>query len=368
MLQDNRFVPGVGSLANGAHTVECRNAKRRGEVAVGCAAGCCFVQFESEFRGQRPGLAIELDRAAGALHGRAIDAAGDGERAAFVTGFEGYKFAIDARSVRFAGDAHVDLGPGFGGNDVGFAASAGKANTHGEPALEIGPAADGFDQMGQFADRAGALLEVNARVGRDALDVDAPVAGALARGFVSQTQGRFQNVDGGALGSQTLCDGARDGAADLFVTVEQQNDFAIEKGSLREQFDGRKCHGHTGFHVQGAGTEQAALRNTKGHGLESAKGPDRIQMAEQEDGLCGASPGSRPEAGFEDITESPLAVNLDVAAQSPGMGGSKGYAGVNGGFVVRGRLSQDQLADLVEQRGLAAPGSGQKGAHGDWGV
>ena len=75
---------GVGAFADCAHAVERRNAEGGGEVAVGGAAGGGFVEMEAELGGERAGLMVELDGAAGALHGRAVDAAGDGERAALV--------------------------------------------------------------------------------------------------------------------------------------------------------------------------------------------------------------------------------------------------------------------------------------------
>ena len=112
------------------------------------------------------------------------------------SGLEGGEFALDARAVGFAGDADVDFGPGFGGNHIGLGAAADEADADGEAALEVGPGADGLDDAGEFADGAGAFFEVNSGVGGDALDLDAPVAGAFAGGFVGQALGRFEHEDG----------------------------------------------------------------------------------------------------------------------------------------------------------------------------
>ena len=53
MLEQDRFVAGVRALAHSAHPVESGNAKRRGEVAVGSAAGCGFVERKAELGGER---------------------------------------------------------------------------------------------------------------------------------------------------------------------------------------------------------------------------------------------------------------------------------------------------------------------------
>ena len=73
---------GVCSFANCTHAVECGNAEGRGEVTIGCATYGCFREWIIEFGGKGKGAAIELNGAAGALHGRTVDAAGDGDRAA----------------------------------------------------------------------------------------------------------------------------------------------------------------------------------------------------------------------------------------------------------------------------------------------
>ena len=79
----------------------------------------------------------------------------------------------------------------------------------------------------------GAFFEVDAGMGGDAFDLDAPVAGAFARGFVGQALRRLQHVDRGALARQPFRDGPRSRAANLFVAVKQQDDFAVAAGPLR---------------------------------------------------------------------------------------------------------------------------------------
>jgi hypothetical protein len=73
------------------------------------------------------------------------------------------------------------------------------------------------------------------------------------------------------------------------------------------------------------------------------------------------------EAGFEHVAEGALAVELDAAAERFGVGGGLGDAGIDGGFVVGGRLDANEILDEIEQGGLLATGSGEQGAHGDGG-
>ena len=126
------------------------------------------------------------------------------EGAARVRGPERGKFALDARPVGEARNAHVNIGPGIGGNHVALRAAAGHAHAYREAALEVGPAADGFDDARQFAKGVGAFFEVDAGVGGDAFDLDAPVAGAFARGFVGEALRGLEDVDGGALARPAL--------------------------------------------------------------------------------------------------------------------------------------------------------------------
>jgi hypothetical protein len=153
------------------------------------------------------------------------------------------------------------------------------------PRLRSVQSADFFDNASHFADGAGSFFKVDAGVGGDAGDVDAPVAGAFAGGFVGQALGWFEDVDGGTFGGQRLGDGAGDGAAYFLVAVEEQDDFVLEKAGFGEHFDGGEGHGDAGFHVEGAGTPEAAFGDAAGHGFEGAEGPDGVEMTEEEDGL-----------------------------------------------------------------------------------
>jgi hypothetical protein len=64
----------VGAIADGAETIESRNAEGRGEVAIGAAAGHAFAERQAHLRGKRLG-AGEKCGANFALERRAVEAA-----------------------------------------------------------------------------------------------------------------------------------------------------------------------------------------------------------------------------------------------------------------------------------------------------
>ena len=153
--------------------------------------------------------AEEFDGAAGALHGRAVDATFERQGAAGVAGgLERGKFALEARAVRGANCADVDFGPGFGGDDVGFGTAADDSGVDGDAALEIGEGAYTLKLTGQLEDGGAAAGEVDSGVGGDAVDGQTPVAGAFAGGLVGEHLRRFEDVDGGALAGEGFGDGA----------------------------------------------------------------------------------------------------------------------------------------------------------------
>jgi hypothetical protein len=82
-------------------------------------------------------------------------------------------------------------------------------------------------------------------------------------------------------------------------------------------------------------------------------------MTEQQDGFGRAWLGFGAEAGFEHVAESALAVQLDAAAERPGVGGGKGDAGIDCGFLVGRRFDANEILDEIEEDGLFSPGAGQ---------
>jgi hypothetical protein len=212
-------------------------------------------------------------------------------------------------------------------------------------------AADGFDDARQLKEGVGAFLEVHAGMGGDAVDYDVPFPDALARGLVGQTLRRFEHVDRGALPRKRFGDGPRSRTADLFVTVEQDDDFAVQQVGFHEQLDCGRRHGHAGLHIESSGAPKAAVAHAAGHGFKRADRPHCVEMAEEEDGLGAftCARGPRAEAGFENVAVARLAMELEAAAELLEVRGGEGHAGVDGGFCIRGRLGSHEPAGEVEQ-------------------
>ena len=92
-------------------------------------------------------------------------------------------------------------------------------------------------------------------------------------------------------------------------------------------------------------------------------------MAEKEKrwfgGGFGAWVGPGAEAGFEDVSEGSLAVELDACAEGAGMVGGEGHAGVDGWFIRGWGFRFDEAAEELEEGRLLAASSGEEGAHGN---
>ena len=78
------------------------------------------------------------------------------------------------------------------------------------------------------------MLEVHAAVRSDACNLDIILADALAGGLVGEPLRGFENEHGGRFERQLLRDGAGDGAADLFVAVQEQSDGARQLQLVQE--------------------------------------------------------------------------------------------------------------------------------------
>jgi hypothetical protein len=68
----------------------------------------------------------------------------------------------------------------------------------------------------------------------------------------------------------------------------------LPKIGLSEHFDGSEGHGDAGLHIEDAGSSDATIGHTPGHGAEGSNGPDGIEMTEQENRVS----GGRSRRGF----------------------------------------------------------------------
>ncbi len=327
------FVGGVGSGTDGSHAVQGGYAERGGEIAVGAAAGGSLVERESHQGGHGLGLMEEADGARLALHGRTVDAAGDGELASFVRSGEAAEHAIHAGRVCDPGYADVDVGRAFGSNDVGTGATGDDAGVDGDAAGEVGEAGDALDEAGHLEDGGVAVLEVDAGVCGYSLNVEVEVADAFAGGFVGQALSGLEDEDGGGLLGKPFGGGAGDDAADLLVRVEEEG-YGEGYTELLEGRYGFECHDDPRLHVEDAGAIELTLSFAPGHFGEGADGPDGVQVAEKKDGVVAAAGGAKVE--LEDVAKGLLAVALDGCAELGRPLGDEGAGAVDGGFIFAG--------------------------------
>ena len=214
----------VRAFSDGAEAVEGGDAEGGGEVAVGGASGGGLVELEAKLGGQTAGLFVECDGARLALHRRTVETAGDGELTVWIGAAQRVEEPVDADGVAGMSDAHIDLGEGVFGNDVGARAAGDDAGIYGEAAAQIGEAGDGLQEAREFQNRRVAAGEVDAAVRGDASDFDAVAADALARGLAGEALRGFQYQNCLRGQREPLGDGTRCRAANLFVAVQQQRD------------------------------------------------------------------------------------------------------------------------------------------------
>lgn len=344
------LVDGVRAVADTAQAIEGGNSQAGGEVAIGAPADGGFAKLPSQVAGDGGGLGIELGDARGALHGRAVDSAGDFELALAVEGAQGAHFFFDAGSVFQAGDADVNLGGGFGGDYVGARAAADNAYIHSQTSLQIGVSGDFFDLAGEFDDGIHALLEIESGVRRFAGDFELIFSDTFAGSFHSslETVGRFEDEHGSRFPGERFGEGARRVAADFFVGDEEhgygtrQLAVPVFVSPILERGDGMEHERDSGLHVEDAGASEFVVHYAAGHRRQRAEGIDGVVVAEQEHRLGGGLAG---EVGLEMVAEVLSWVNLYDGAEGGKFGGNHVAEGVHGGFVIAGRLDFNQFAD-----------------------
>ena len=348
MLGEDVFVGGVCSFADGTHAVQGGDVEGCGEVSVGASAGGGFVELEAELGGESAGLFVKGDGAGFTLHGRAVDASGDGEFAGGVGGSEAAEEAVDVSGVGGAGDTDVDFGVGFCGDYVGACAALEDADVDGELAGGVGEIGDGFDEAGELANGGVAAGEVDAAMGAYASDVELVVADTFAGGLVGEALGGFEDEDGGGGEGEALGDGAGDGAADLFFGVEKEGNGAVDSIGLKCA-DGGEGHEDAGFHVEDAGAVQGVGGFVPRHGGEGSEGPNGVEMAEEKVGFAGRF--LRTKAEFVDVAVEFLAVDFDAATDREGERGGEFHSGVDGVGVFAGGLDLHEIAEVGAEPG-----------------
>ncbi len=216
----NGLMACVRAFADRAHAVERGNAESGGEVAVGAAAGGGFVEREAELAARawacgKRRTVPRLRSMGGRLMSPVTVSLQRGSCGLSAANLRAMRAPSARRGMRTSTSAQA-----WAGMTLLFVPPGSDADADGEAALEVGPTADFFNDAGELANGVGAFFEVDAGVGGDAFDFDAPVADAFAGGFVGQALRRLEDIDGRAGVGDGFGDGPRGGAADLFVAVE----------------------------------------------------------------------------------------------------------------------------------------------------
>ena len=169
------------ALAVDAEAVE-RRGMRRGEIAVGAAAGRCIDQIKTDLGRERPGVLVKRGARIALLVGRTVQLADHLDADAVGAGLQVEDFRHQFVGIGNRRHAHVDLGIGLLRDHVRLGAASDDADIDGDAALEIVHRFQRLDDVAEFADGAAAVLVARAGMRRHALDEDLEARDALAPG------------------------------------------------------------------------------------------------------------------------------------------------------------------------------------------
>ena len=119
-------------------------------------------------------------------------------------------------------------------------------------------------------------------------------------------------------------------------------------------------HGHSGLHVEHAGSPGAAFFDPEGHLGERAERPDCVEVAEQQDGLFAAAPRAGGKAGFDRAATMPANGRAETGGGLSGEVEAAVESGFFGGIFGRGGLKFDKGLKHSEKRFFAFPGGFHK--------
>ncbi len=291
---------GVRSFAHCPKSVQRGNAQRRGEITVRTAAHGGFTESKSEFRGGLLRLPEKPSDGPAALHGRTIDAAADLQFAGAVQGTKVAEFAVHAPGVLAARDANVYVAFSFRGNDIDPRASPDDARVDGNAAPQIRESRDTQELRCQLENRALTLLEVESRMGGASGHLELVAAYALARRLelAFEAVGRFADQDRPRAPGQAFGEQARRRAANFFITHQKNGDRPRQPAaSFAQGSQGEDDLRDTGLHVEHARSPKPSLRLAERHGSQCSDVPDRIVVAEQQDGSSAGRSEIRLDVG-----------------------------------------------------------------------
>ena len=207
-----------------AHAIERGDTQRRGKVSVRSATRRRLFERPPHLLRESFRFAKQLGRSGLALHRRAVDSTRHRQLARSVRGAQRTKHALNRSSIAGSCNPHIDLRNTLCGDDIGARSAGDDTGVDRETFAEIRECRDLLYEPRHLQNSRVAALKVHTGVRRDALHTQREVADAFARCLVRQPLRGLHHKHGGARARDALRDGPRDGAADLFVTVEQQGD------------------------------------------------------------------------------------------------------------------------------------------------
>ncbi len=170
----------VRAFADRADAVERRNAKRCGKVAVRASSRRGFFQIDAELFRQLTGAPEESDHPFAPLQRRPVQTAGEFEGAALVKRFQRFEFALQRPRIAQLRDADIDVRVRLGRHDVRSRTAGDHSGIYCDPFGDVREAGDPLDLPSQFDYRAGAFLEIYARMRRLTANREPVISDALA--------------------------------------------------------------------------------------------------------------------------------------------------------------------------------------------
>src|SRR5581483_2741950 len=131
------FVGSVGAFTDAAETVESGNTQSSRKVSVGASSHSSFFELPPQLLRNPSRLVVKTHHAASALHGRTIHSAFEFNFAFAIDWFEGAQLAFNLGRVFHAGQADIERGGSFGGNDIDACATLHEADVQGDTALQV---------------------------------------------------------------------------------------------------------------------------------------------------------------------------------------------------------------------------------------
>ena len=260
------------------------------------------------------------------------------------------KLLVQCRGVLRFRDADVHFHVRLGRHNIGARAACNHARIHRDALLQIGERRDFRDLARQLQHRAGACFVIDARVRRLALHGDRVIADAFARGleFAFESRTRLDEERNSTLPRGLFGELPRSLAADFFVRIHlKQNVPAHRDFEHAQRMDGENEERDARFHVQHAGSPQAALLLAERHVRQRAERPNGIGMRQHQD-LAGAGFRARQlELAAQVMPETATWQSLHVC-RAVQTAGQKVHEAVDGLRLIARRLASCQLANQCD--------------------